>query len=602
MSLSKELIKEIKDKSDIVSIIGDYVHSLKRSGKNWIGLCPFHNDKSPSFSVSEDYGMYKCFACGESGDIIKFIEKIENISFSESVLFLAKRSGITVEIDGSRESSSKNKEILISFNDRVVKLFQHFLLEMKEGESALQYLEMRGIDRNIIEMFKIGYAPKEFGRFERLLKTKGFKDEFLVESGFFSLNENRLKTLFFDRVVFPIFNYRNECVGFGARTLNNEVKPKYINSPETILYKKSFNLYGINFAREFIQKDKKVFIVEGYVDVISCYKSGVKNVVAPCGTALTKDQVKLLSRYCSEVVLLLDADEAGLKGAVKALNEFANIENIRSSVLVLPDGKDPDDYFKKHDLSDFIELEKKKLSGFDFLIFYKTRDYNRGDYTSLVNVLNFLFEYISLWSRDVIRNSFIEQIALALNIDKGIVSKEFVNFGKRVTKNEPETKTSNKDDGLSKNLTKDKQQEIDLLLILTNLSDSIDLVKRCGLRKDFFYYDETKKIFETFFENDFLEKKNILDFFVDDICKNYITQKIFSDELKSDESVLRNSAVDRIVRVINKFYERKIEELKESIRLAELYKDEDFVKELMEERDILAKEILKLKKLQELKK
>ncbi|HOV15809.1 MAG TPA: DNA primase, partial [Spirochaetota bacterium] len=309
MSLSKEIIKEIKDKSDIVSVIGEYVHSLKRSGKNWTGLCPFHNDKSPSFSVSDSYGIYKCFACGESGDVIKFIEKIENLSFVEAAHFLAKKAGINVDLSSNGSEVSNIKEEYVNFNLRLVKLFQHFLLEKKESQIAREYLLKRGLNEDIIETFKIGYAPKEYGRLEDILKKRGFSEKFLTDSGLFSNNDGRLKTLFFDRVIFPIFNYRNECVGFGGRALNDGIKPKYINSPETVLYKKSQSLYGINFAKEFINTEKKVFIVEGYVDVISCYKNGLKNVVAPCGTALTKEQVKLLARYCNEVVLLLDADD-----------------------------------------------------------------------------------------------------------------------------------------------------------------------------------------------------------------------------------------------------------------------------------------------------
>ncbi|HOV13249.1 MAG TPA: hypothetical protein PK771_03105, partial [Spirochaetota bacterium] len=285
---------------------------------------------------------------------------------------------------------------------------------------------------------------------------------------------------------------------------------------------------------------------------------------------------------------------------------FANIENIKSSVLIIPDGKDPDDYFKKHSLSDFIEIEKGKLSGFDFLIEYKMKGINREDYSSLIGVLNFLFEYILLWTNEIIRDSLIDKLVSKLNMYKGIISKEFNNFKnrgdlKQAQKNEYNANMSNSDI-LIRELNEDEKNELDLLLVLSNISNFRELIKQCGFDKIFFYYDIVKSVFIKYFCEDFYEKKNILDLFDDDNYRNYVNNRVFSDELKSDENILRNNAIDRMSRVMSRFYERKIAEIKESIRLAELYKDDDFVKELMEDRDVLAKETIKLKKLQELKK
>jgi len=602
---SKDIIKEIKERVDIVSIIGEYVYSLKKSGKNWIGLCPFHNDKTPSFSVSQDYGIYKCFACGESGDVIKFVEKIEGLEFTEAVEFLARKANISVEYQSTGEQKTiRKKDDLIRFNDRIVKLFQHFLLEREEGQDALDYLKKRGIDHEIINTFKIGYAPKGYNRLLSIIQKKGFKDDFLVESGIFSRGDRDLKTLFFDRVMFPIFNYRNECVGFGGRALNNDIKPKYINSPETILYKKSYNLYGMNWAKEHIQKEKKVFIVEGYVDVITCFKNGIKNVVAPCGTALTKEQIKLLGRYCGEIVVLLDGDEAGLKGAVKALKEFANIENVKTSVLVIPDGMDPDDYFKKYTIDDFKNFEKESIAGFDFLVFYHSRYLDKTDYQSLSGTLENLFDYINIWESEIIRNSFIEKLSNLIDIEKGVLLKEFnsfINKSKNFVKKE-EIKVNLKENKEESILDKIKKREIDLLLLLTIISDGKELIKRSSLKKEHFFYPDTQNIYCNFFENNLINKQNVIDYIDDDKIKNYINERLFSIEFRLDENVLRNSAVDRIKDVIKKYYVRLNEEITEKIRLCELYKDDETVKELQEEKTINISEILKLSKLQELKK
>ena len=341
------------------------------------------------------------------------------------------------------------------------------------------------------------------------------------------------------------------------------------------------------------------------MDVISCYKNGVKNVVAPCGTALTKDQVTLLSRYCDEVVLLLDRDEAGLKGAVKALNEFANIENINSNVLILSHGKDPDDYFKHQNLDDFTKLEKEKISGFDFLIDYKMRDCNRENYQDLIGVLNFLFEYILLWSSEVVKDGFINKLAQKLNIDKGIILKE---MGNHKIKKHPRYKGSIEEspkvpkNNFKRILSLDEENELDLLLVLDTIPNGREIIRQCGLTKDFFYYEGSKTVFLKYFTNNLSEKQNILDFFDDDNQKEYLQRKIFSEELKFDENLLVNNAIDRIFRVMSRFYERKKNEIGESIKIAELYKDDGFIRELMEDKEVMTREILKLKKLQELKK
>jgi DNA primase len=597
--ISKEIIKEIKDRSDIVAIIRDYVHSLKKTGKNWTGLCPFHNEKHPSFSVSEEYGIYRCFSCGETGDIFKFIEKIEGLDFSEAATFLAKKCGVDLKFDNNNDNSFKRKDELINFNERIIKLFQHFLLKLNEGRNAMSYLIQRNIDNDIINIFKIGYAPREYGRLENILKKKGFNDDFLIESGLFSKGDRGLKPLFFDRVIFPIFNYRNECIGFGGRALNNEIKPKYINSPETMLYKKSYNLYGISLAKEHIQKSKKVYIVEGYVDVISCYKNGLKNVVAPCGTAITSGQIKLLSRYAEEIVLLLDGDEAGLKGIGKALNETVNIENIKTTVVVLPDGMDPDDYFKNHDLMDFIEYEKKSLNGFDFLVYYKSRNLDKKDYKSLTDVLRFLFEYINLWKSEIIQNTFIDRLSGLLNIDRGIVSREFESFKKQNNTGSKETP-----DEIIKIRSLDEmtKREVDLILLLSSLKDCKELIKQCDFKYNYLYNEKLKLIFNNFLDSELSESRKFIDLIDDDVIKNYINQRIFSDELKQNESVLKNNIIDLITYFTRRYYKKELEVLTEKIKLAELYKDEELVKELQEEKHVKAGELsYKINIFQELK-
>ncbi len=611
MFFSKEIIQEIKKKVDIVSVIGNYVRNFKRSGKNWVGLCPFHNDKHPSFFVSEEYGIYNCFACGEKGDVIEFLRKIEGISFNEAIENLAKRCGIKLTFKdfggSSYQENYKRKDEIVHFNSRLIKLFNFFLLHKKEGEIALKYLKERKINEEIINTFKIGYAPKGYKRLESFFKKKGFKEDFLIETGLFSKGEKGLKCLFFDRIMFPIINYKGECAGFGGRVINPEIKPKYINSPETISYKKSLNLYGINLAKDYIQKERVVYIVEGYIDVISCYKNGLKNIVAPCGTAVTKDQIKILSRYADEIILLLDGDEAGLKGAVKALFEMADIESIKAMALVLPSGLDPDDYFKKNSLEDFKVFAKQKITAIDFLIFYKTRNINLKEYDKLINSLFFLFDYIKLWSSELIRNNLLSIVAEKLNIEKNIVFREYENYINKSKFNKKETLIDKKGKEEVKDkefgITKRDRREIELILFLCNYDKSKKLIKEFDLKSSFFTNFTVRDIFEKIFVKDLYDKKNLIDIIDDNNIKNFVNNMIFSADFVNieDENIKFNNLVDRIIDLKKNFYLLKNEDIKEKIKLAELYNDVTLLKELQEEKTVLINEILKLDKLQEIK-
>ena len=541
MLFSQEIIQEIKKRVDIVSVIGGYVKNFKKSSKNWIGLCPFHNDKHPSFCVSEEYGIYKCFACGEKGDVIEFLRKIEGITFNEAIENLAKRCGIDLISknlgDTNYKENYKIKDEIVHFNSRLIKLFNFFLLNRKEGETSLKYLKDRNIDEEIINTFKIGYAPKGYRRLESFFKKKGFKEDFLIETGLFSKNEKGLKCMFCDRIMFPIINYKGECVGFGGRVINQDIKPKYINTPETVIYKKSFNLYGINLTKEYIQKERVVYIVEGYIDVISCYKNGLKNVVAPCGTAITKEQIKILSRYTDEIILLLDGDEAGLKGAVKALFEMADIESIKSMVLVLPEGLDPDDYFKKKSLEDFNIFAKQKISALDFLIFYKTRNINLKEYDKLVNTLFFLFDYVKLWRSELIKNNLLSIIAEKFNIEKNVIIREYedyINNKSRFNKKEDLIKKNEdiKESGISKR----DIREIELILFLCDYDNSKTLIKEFDLKSSFFTNLTIRDIFEKIFVKDLCNRKNLIDIINDNNIKNFVNNRIFSSDFINIEN------------------------------------------------------------------
>lgn len=619
MSISKDIIKEIKNRLDISTVVGEYVHSLKRSGKNWIGLCPFHNDKNPSFSVSQDYGIYRCFSCGEKGDIINFIEKIENVSFSEAVKLLAARAGIDVSLTEGDSEKYKEREEVIQFNERVVKLFQHFLLKRREGENGLKYLTGRDINADIISQFRIGYAPKEYGRLESFFIKKGYKPEFLVSTGLFSRGERGLKPLFFNRVIFPIINYKGECIGFGGRALEPDAKPKYLNTPETIAYRKRENLYGIAVSKEFIKAKKSVFIVEGYVDAISCYKNGLKNIVAPCGTAITKEQIRLLSRYAEEIIFLFDGDEAGMKGAIKGVTESANIENIKTSVLVLPNNLDPDDYFKSNTIEAFNIFQKQKVAPIEFLLYYYTRNMDMKDFNNLIKTLYLLFGYIKLWESEVIRKNLIENVSVFLNIDNATTFREYEKYLSKETRYNSASKEDNAStpanisSGAEQVLKPDATllREVDLLLYLLKYTKRREVIVKSSLEIEHFTTDIGKKAYNFLVEKELNdEQKFFIDLFDNEELKKYINERLFDIELMIEdkkfdniqkEKLLLNNIIDKIINLKKNYYRVKSNSINEKIKFSELYKDEELLKELQEEKTLIVSEIVKLENLQELK-
>jgi len=604
-----EVLKEIKDKLDIVDVVRDYIHSLKKVGKNWVGLCPFHNDHNPSMRISQELGIFKCFSCGEGGDIFRFVEKIENISFVEAVKLLAKKAGVELNYQSNDLSQNhQHREELSQFNNRLVKLFQHFLIERKEGASALKYLFNRGINKEIINDFKIGYAPKDFYKILNVFYKKGFNEEFLLTTGIVNKSGNQLKPLFFDRIIFPIFNQNNECIGFGGRALNNEVMPKYINTPETLLYKKSKNLYGIHIAKKYIRDTKRAYLVEGYMDVIACHKNGIKNAVAPCGTAVTAGQISLLNRYAEELVLFLDSDSAGIKGAEKALKEASNTL-LKKYVLLLENEKDPDDYFKNHTIDDFKIFEKKMMEGFDFLVKVKTQNIDKKDYNVLINSLNSIFEYINLEENEIIQNSLIERLSTALNIDKRSTAKEFLAYK---NKNKYQVFKEESADSQENNKTikyifnNSIKKEIELIIDLLFLEDSLDLIKKSSLKEEYFSIELTQMLFKKIFhENLSINKKNFIDLIDDNDIKKYIEMRLLSDDFKdiaSKESTLYNDAIYRIIDISKAYYDKQIQIINKNIKYGELYQDDEYVRKFLEEKSVIINEIKKLKKLQELKK
>jgi DNA primase len=355
------LIEEIKSKSDIVDFISSYVQ-LKKSGQNWKGNCPFHSEKTPSFMVSPSKQIFHCFGCGAGGDIITFVMKHENISFQEAMSLLAKKAGIPLPSDGTDSKVIRKYEKL---RDVLSAAGRYYAMKLKESAPALTYLKNRGIESASVEIFGIGYAPAGWDNLLRHLRGSGCSDTLIKEAGLAVQGNKGLYDMFRHRIMFPITSMSGGILAFGGRALDDSI-PKYINSPETAVFKKSDTLFGLNTAKDEIRKGGSVIIVEGYMDVIVCHQYGYKNVVAPLGTSLTTGHIQKLRTLGGKSVLVFDGDAAGKSAARRALSLICR-NDYTAKVLLLPDGEDPESYLRKYGGESFGRLLNDAKTIVDFL-------------------------------------------------------------------------------------------------------------------------------------------------------------------------------------------------------------------------------------------
>ena len=345
MRISESKIEEIRSAANIVDVISGHIQ-LRKRGKNFLGLCPFHSEKTPSFTVSEDKQIFHCFGCHTGGNVFKFLMEYEKISFVEAVQELAGELGLPLEIEqGISEEKQTEQEILYDINTETARYFSNNLLNSSEGEIAFDYFQNRKIKPGTMRAFGLGYAFNGWDNLLHFLQEKKIDLEKAVQLGLIGRsNEGRIYDKFSSRIIFPIFSPNGRVVAFAGRILEDKADAaKYLNSPESLIYTKGRILYGLSHAKDEIRKLDKAILVEGYMDLISLYQSGIKNVVAVSGTALTEEQVQLLSRYTKNVILLFDADTAGIKASMRSI-ELLLKKDFEIKIVSLPQGEDPDSY------------------------------------------------------------------------------------------------------------------------------------------------------------------------------------------------------------------------------------------------------------------
>lgn len=414
MYYSDEIIEEVRSKNDIVDVISSYV-KLQKKGSSYFGLCPFHNEKSPSFSVSREKQMYYCFGCGAGGNVFTFLMEYENYSFQEALKYLADRAGVELpEAEYSKEARERadQKAILLEIN-KVAAQYFYVQLKSPQGAHALSYLKDRGLSDEMIHSFGLGYSNKYSNDLYQYLKSKGYRDELIVKAGLVTVDERYgVSDKFWNRVMFPIMDSNSRVIGFGGRVMG-DAKPKYLNSPETMIFDKSRNLYGLNRARS--SRKPYFLLCEGYMDVISLHQAGFSNAVASLGTALTPGHASLIKRYVKEVYLTYDSDAAGTKAALRAMPILKDV-GITARIIRMEPYKDPDEFIKHLGAEAFEERIHKAQNGFMFGLEVLERDYDLTTPEGKTDFMKEAAKRLTQFDEEIERSNYIEAVAKTYHV------------------------------------------------------------------------------------------------------------------------------------------------------------------------------------------
>lgn len=454
MLYTENLVEEIRMNNDIVEVISSYVR-LQKKGNTHFGLCPFHNEKTPSFSVVPNKQMFYCFGCGEGGNVISFIMKYENFTFIESLKLLADRAGIDLpELEYSKEAKQQAdlKAIILEINNIAAKYF-YYQLKSERGENAYQYLKDRELSEETIIKFGLGYSNKYSNDLYKYLKEMGYNDEVLKETGLVSIEEKGSHDKFWNRVMFPIFDVNSRVIAFGGRVMG-EGSPKYLNSPETKVFDKSRNLYGLNLAR--VSRKPYLIICEGYMDVIALHQSGFNNAVASLGTALTSGHAMLLKRYTDQVILSYDSDDAGIKATLRAIPTLKNV-GLSIKVINLKPYKDPDDFIKNLGVEAFEKRIDEAANSFLFEISVIKNNFDMKNPESKTSFFKEVAKRLLEFESELERDNYIEAVSKEFFIPndnlKKLVNKLALSYDGASTYERPKqaiTSKKDKDDGVKK--------------------------------------------------------------------------------------------------------------------------------------------------------
>ena len=545
MFYSEEQIEEVRSRSPIVDIIGSYVHLTKKGG-SYFGLCPFHNEKSPSFSVSPQRQTYHCFGCGVGGNVITFIMDYENYTFPEAMEMLADRAGISLpkqEYTAEMFKEQNEKTVMLNIHKDAAYFFCA-VLRSEAGKAGRAYLEKRQVSPEMIRAFGLGYAPKNPSALYNHLKSKGYTDPQIKDSGLCFIDERGGRDRFWNRVMFPIMDNNNRVIGFGGRVMGDG-EPKYLNSNETKIFDKSRNLYGMNAARR--SREKYLLVCEGYMDVIAMHQAGFTNAVASLGTAFTAQHGMLLKRYTDEIILCYDSDGPGQKAASRAI-AILKESGLRIKVLNLEPYKDPDEFIKALGREEFEERVKSALNAFLFEVKVLRKNYDFSDPEEKSGFFNETAKRLAAFTDEIERNFYTEAVAKDYGIDYSLLKNKVSHYGNQVGLMENKEETFVKRTDFAKKEKKDRGIREAQKLILTEVSDRPELfpsIKEILVPEDFpdeLMREVAEKVFKGLSESP--EKFNpgrVVDSFID--TDRYaeaaaIFSSSYAEELSEEERTL----------------------------------------------------------------
>lgn len=538
--ISDEKKNEILENSDIVAIIGDYV-DLKKSGNSYKGLCPFHNEKTPSFTVDDRKQLFHCFGCGEGGDVVSFIMHKEGLSYIDSMKYLAKKAGI--KLDDTK--SSKENKILNRYYDINKDIMMYFYKNLLTDKAGQIYLKNRGFKSNIVNTFMLGFAKNSWDDLLSYVKNKDYLLDDIENLGLIKKSQNgKYYDKYRNRLIFPIINHYGKVIGFGGRSIDSTM-PKYLNSPESQVFKKRYNLYGLNIFKK--QSNKDIILVEGYMDVIGLNNQGIDQAVASLGTSLTSDQAKLLKRYAKNVYICYDEDNAGIKATDRAI-EILLDEGIKPNIISLEKGLDPDDFVKKYGRDAFIKKMDEASDVYNYK-YNKILDlYAESKDNEKFEKLNLFIEFLSSIKSDLTREIFINNVSKLFDIDKSTLKESVLKYNdnyKKTYKNQNKDSFYNKNDFKNFNTNQNTIIERKKYSVSTNELEALRLYLN---QKD--EYDENKEFFDqVIVDEKLLEIKQYIDKNgFDKISENFSNDYQFIIDYIKDKSnkIVGNELIEKI--------------------------------------------------------
>ncbi len=594
MKISDDTINEIKSRAHIVDVIGEYVH-LKQAGNNYKGLCPFHSEKTPSFMVSPSKGIFHCFGCGAGGNVFTFLMKFKGITFPEAVRVLGEKVGIRVSAASVESSSGEKIESIYQINKETAQLFAKNL-DTHSGEAAREYLRNRKIDTETQKCYQIGYAPDRWDALLTYFGKRGYGSDLLEEAGL--IVKRKRGTGYYDRfrnrIMFPIQDSMERVIGFGGRTFGSSDTdtPKYINSNENPVYHKGKNLYGFNIASEYIRKSGFALIVEGYMDVLRMFKEDFRNTVAPLGTALTEDQISLMMRYTRRIFLCFDPDEAGKKAMIRAAH-LMHSKGIDPSIILIPSGRDPGDFFDEYTKEDFQLFLDGAEPGIHFIVdsfVDRKKSYTANE---KIVILQEASEYYLGMRDTILQHEFLKILSSALGISDTLIRQELDSLSHQRLSSASRGRTPSTKDAHTKIKSSISAEQYLLLLLLSN--PELLSIAESRLDESYFRGKWTKQLWSAIIKANAHGSWNsgtVFDYLNNEKYIEYLSGKLLEENLNMNPE---EQIIDVVATLKEKRIREKIEKINGQLRDAELENDEERTKNLIIEKQAYRNELEKIK-------